>query len=343
MSGLADIRSSILRFRRQSGVPAAGACVLNADRSSVACVDGYRRRGHSEQVELDDVWHLGSCTKSITAALWARLVELRYTEWRVPISDVFSDIGDIDPAWSKVTIRDALQCRAGFPKLNAATMRRMWLDSRALIVQRSDVARVALRGRPMGSGRYRYSNLSYMVVGAAVDRVAGISYEDALTKYLLDPLGIESLGYGAPAEIRGHGPRLRMGSIAGFYGRPVEPTETQSDNPPVFSSAGTAHSVLYDWAELVRILLPTETFLRESSLDEIFRLPSSDRRGMSMGWMPLSPESDDCFIMQGSNTLWTATAIVDRRQARASLVVCNDGRPRVGRTAATFAMRLLVQ
>jgi CubicO group peptidase (beta-lactamase class C family) len=37
--------------------------------------EGHRRRGSPEPVAPGDLWHIGSNTKAMTAALYARLVE----------------------------------------------------------------------------------------------------------------------------------------------------------------------------------------------------------------------------------------------------------------------------
>ena len=45
--------------------------------------------------------------------------------------------------------------------------------------------------------------------------------------------------------------------------------------------------------------------------------------------------------MQGSNTMWAATALVDATMTRTAMVVTNDGRSRVLRRSAELAARLL--
>ena len=66
---------SLLEFRNKHGVPAIGAAIVDAHGNVVADVVGTTRRGGSEAVTVDDAWHIGSCGKSMTASLYARLVE----------------------------------------------------------------------------------------------------------------------------------------------------------------------------------------------------------------------------------------------------------------------------
>lgn len=56
-------------FRRQHGVPAVGAAVLLEDGALSIGVVGKRQRPVSQKVSKDDLWHIGSCGKAMTAAV----------------------------------------------------------------------------------------------------------------------------------------------------------------------------------------------------------------------------------------------------------------------------------
>ena len=56
-------------------IPGMAVAVLDGERVIESAAVGVRVRGGEEQVTLDDLWHLGSCTKAMTATLAARLVE----------------------------------------------------------------------------------------------------------------------------------------------------------------------------------------------------------------------------------------------------------------------------
>ena len=51
------------------------AAVLRGERMIAQGVAGVRKRGTTERITLDDRFHLGSCTKAMTATLVAMLVE----------------------------------------------------------------------------------------------------------------------------------------------------------------------------------------------------------------------------------------------------------------------------
>lgn len=329
-------------FVRVCRVPAVAAALVGADGSVDAEVAGTRRRGFDEPVRASDRWHIGSCAKTFTAVLWARLVEAGDAEWDMPIPAAFADLDDLHPGWAGVTVDDALQCRAGFASnIGRTRMEPAWLDARPLAWQRTDAARQALQVPPRRPGRFAYSNLSYIVVGAAIDRLAGAAYERALADRVLKPLGIGSAGFGAPPEIWGHPARLRLGAAGLFRGRPAGPAEPKSDNPAVYASAATLHLTVEDWAAFCRIFLTGGgDLLRPDTIDHLLAQPPGRGTRMSMGWIKPPYLRGTSYSMQGSNTMWAAAALLDHDRERAALVVANDGRRRALDQTLQFATHL---
>ena len=313
-------------FRDRYRIPAVGSALVTADGAVELDLIGGRVRG-GEPVHADDAWHIGSCGKSITAALYARLVERGEAEWGVPVAALFPDL-DSDPGWGAVTIDDVFVGEAGFqPNLSRAAMVAAYEDDRPLPLQRSEVTATALARPPRRPGRFRYSNLGYIVIGAAIERIAGTDYETALKTHVLEPLGITSGGFGAPPGIRGHRART-----------PAPPDDPRADNPPVMGPAGRLHLNLQDWARFQRVFL-TEggDFLAPASVERLL----TPAKAQSPGWAPARGLPHVSLGQQGSNTFWVATALIDRDRERTAMVVCNDGRRRLLAGTAKLAARLL--
>ena len=109
----------------------------------------------------------------------------------------------------------------------------LWNDRTPPAKQRTLSTRSVLAVAPNRPGRFRYSNLAYVVVGAAIDRIADMPYEEALRVHVLEPLGITSAGFGPPPEVCGHRPRLQLGPL--LIGRARR-------HPPTMSAATTPNS-----------------------------------------------------------------------------------------------------
>ena len=191
-----QLRDLLEEARRACGAPAMGVALVDPDGSAEVVVAGTRVRGRDLPVAEDDPWHIGSCTKSMTALLYARLVESGRAAWGAPLPDLLPDLASgADPGWAAVTIDDVLRHRAGLPaNLPLRDMRDAAADVRPVRVQRTAAAAGALARPPDRPGRFHYSNLGYMVAGAAIERIVDAPWEEALDAEVLAPLGIASAG-----------------------------------------------------------------------------------------------------------------------------------------------------
>ena len=334
------------RFVQRHRVPAVAAAVVGADGAVECRVAGVRRRGSSDVALASDRWHIGSCTKTFTAVLWGCLIERGEAVWDMPVPEAVTHLGsDIHPDWAGQTIDSILHCRAGLEaNLSPDQMRRSWADSRPLAEQRTDIARHALSVPPDRPGRFVYSNLGYIVVGAAIDGLTSTTFEQALADRLLKPLGIDTAGFGPPDGVCGHPARLRLGSVGVLAGPAADPSDPRSDNPAMLSSAGTMHITMADWAKFVSVFFHGgPSLLEPGTVDRLLRMPAGRTAGMAMGWNRPPYMKGVAYAMQGSNTLWSSAALIDDERRRAALVACNDGRTRVLNDTPRLAASLLFE
>jgi CubicO group peptidase (beta-lactamase class C family) len=342
------IRSSLVGFREKHAIPALGAAVVDGDGIVDLDVLGVRARGGDDPVAPDDRWHIGSCGKSFTAALYARLVERGDAAWGALLPDLFPDLaGRIDPGWQAVTIDDVFVSQAGLQaNLGRHEMVAALRDARPLRTQRTEAVAAALAGPPRRPGRFLYSNLGYIVIGATIERITNLPFEAALTAHVLEPLCITSGGFGPPPLLWGHGGRiLALGALGLFdlgRGAPADPARVESDNPAVLAPAGRLHLTLEDWARFQRVFL-TEGggFLSPETIRRLLTPAPGRGYRQAMGWAPARGLGNASLGQQGSNTFWVATAVIDRAGERTAMVVCNEGRARLLKQTPALAVRLL--
>src|SRR2546423_15587040 len=67
------------------------AAVLRGERIIAQGADGVRKRGTGQRITFDDRFHLGSCTKAMTATLVAMLVEEDNLNWTTTLGELFAD------------------------------------------------------------------------------------------------------------------------------------------------------------------------------------------------------------------------------------------------------------
>ena len=279
-------------------------------------------------VALSDTWHLGSNTKAMTAALFARLVEQGRTGWGATLPELFLDLR-ADPAFAAVTIEDVMRHRAAI--LDQAVMPGWMLlawaggDVRAL---RSQLAEAALGVPPTGApGAFSYGNANYILAGAAIERITGLPWEEAIRREVFEPLGMASAGFGPPT---GDQPRGHRAGTAGL--QPMDPAVPGSDNPAAMGPAGTVHASLEDYARFVRVFLTGGGgWLSPESIARL-TAPVADASGAyALGWGVLPPQpwtgGGPGLVHDGSNTMWLARAAMAPARRAAAICVSNAAQP----------------
>jgi CubicO group peptidase (beta-lactamase class C family) len=325
----------------ETKAPALAGAVVTKDGLAWIGAQGLRKSGGSDPVTDKDQWHLGSNTKAMTAALYAKLVEQGKAKWGATAGELFPGLR-LDPAWQATPIETFLDHRSGLS--DKGLLDALWLnaarsDPRPLPDQRRAFTAKALRAPPAGKpGQFEYANANYILAGAAIERIIGGRWEEAIQKELFDPLNMTSAGFGAP---RGEEP---WGHSAD--GTPVDP-ETVSDNPPALGPAGTVHASLEDYARFVRLFLTDGgELLTPTSIEKLTTPPdSSEDRSYALGWITFKNRSwakGPVAAHEGSNTLWHAVAIVGPKRGIGVITVSND-ETRGAKAAQTLAFRLIQQ
>jgi len=325
----------------ETAPPALAAGIVTRTGLGWAGVRGVRRLGSDDQATLQDRWHLGSNTKAMTAALWARLVEAGQTSWNRPLTDIFPEI-EADPVWTGVTLETVMAHRSGLrdedvlPRSVRIAARD---DSRPLIEQRLGRVRAALTTPPGGpAGDYNYANVNYVIAGAAIERVTGSPWETAIADRLFGPLGIVDDGFGAPMGDQPWGHQLSDGVLT-----PLDP-ELKPDNPPLMGPAGTVNMRLEDYARFVHMFLTGGAgVLTPETVTRLTTAPPGAGRPYGFGWL-VSPQplwaQGPVLMHEGSNTLWHATTLIDPTGGLGVLALSNDN-SRGGPATQQLAQRLI--
>jgi CubicO group peptidase (beta-lactamase class C family) len=324
-------------IHREHDLPALAAAVMSSDGLQAQAVVGVRKRGAGTPATLDDLWHLGSNTKAMTATLAGRLVERGKLSWDATPAEVFPELaGDFHPDFRPVTLRQLLAHRAGvavnldWEKLARTSDVR---EQRLAAVKQGLAARPA---HPPGS-RYLYSNLGYVIAGAMIERVTGRSWEDALRAEIFMPLGMTSAGFGGvgtPGSLD-----QPWGHLKG--GRPVETNGPAADNPPVLGPAGTVHGALADWAKFIgdhlRGLRGQAGLLQAATYRELATATAGGDYGL--GWVVTRRDWAGGLALNhcGCNTLFFANVWLVPERDFAVLVVANQGEDAFGATDAAVA------
>lgn len=318
-----DSLASLLEsIRAETGAPAIGALVGDSRRIRAQAVVGVCEAGKTDNARPDDPFHIGSCTKAMTATLAARLIEQRKLNWEYTVAEAFAEIKErIHSDYHAVALRQLLLHRSGLPNDHSPNPM-LFLKIRGL---QGDIRQQRLKAvewileQPPASEpntRFAYSNFGYLVAGAMLEQATERSWETLMREHLFKTLGMRTAGFGAPQRFAGHS------------GDPPKPTFY--DNPPALGPAGTVHCSLRDWASFARLHLQgargkKTRFLRPESFAQLHADPH--QQGYSMGWI-VAQSPSRVLSHAGSNTFWFAVAMIEPDADRFYLVATNWGHPK---------------
>lgn len=324
-----NLDQEVESLRSTANVPGLALGIIKEGKLYGIGVAGTRKFGVDAPITLDDKWHQGSITKSMTATLAGLLVEDGIISWDTTIGEVFPErVATMASGWSDITLRQLLAHSAGVPgdlSLDGIWMR-LWnfggtpLEGRHLLLD--ELLDENLVFTPGTS--YEYSNAGYAIAGAMMETLVGKPWEALITERLFEPLGMSSAGFGAPATPR------HLDQPLGHAGDRTNPViydgGVNSDNPPAIAPGATVHCSLIDLMRYVTLhlrgargepalLLTAPTF--NALHTDAFGF------GYAMGWGVANRTwaGGDALTHTGSNTQWF-TNIWIAPEVNWAVVVC---------------------
>lgn len=267
---LEDLADLLEPLRAKHDLPALAAAVIVGGKVKAAGAVGVRKHGADVPVTGDDRFHLGSCTKAMTATLVAKLVEDGKLTWDTTLAEALPDLAEgMHEGYRSVTIRHLLCHRAGLPH-EAWPPGMNFFDVHGLPgpprQQRHEYAKRMLAVAPEyePGSKFVYANAGFAIAGAIAEKTLDKPWETLIQEMVFTPLGITSAGFGAmgsPGKIdQPWQHQLKEGAIVPTEPGPpadnrpaIVPTDPGplADNPPAIAPAGTVHMSVTDWAKFV--------------------------------------------------------------------------------------------
>jgi len=320
------VTDALKSIRQRYRLPAIAGAVVTSKGLEICGVVGVRKSGTGIPALLNDKWHLGSDTKAMTASLVGRLVEQGLLKWNTTVVDVFPGLASaFDPGMKEITVLHLLSHHAGLPaNINWRSVAGAGGTPRT---QRVQALKKALSKKPEFSpgSKYQYSNLGYVIVGAIVEKVTGMSWEEAIQERVFKPLKMKSVGFG------GTGTPGRIDQPWGHKegGRPAAANGPSVDNPPVIGPAGRVHCTIQDWAKFVTDQLRgargEPALLKGSTYQVLHRPPFGGDYGL--GWIVVKRDWGGGSVLNhgGDNTMNHANVWIAPQRDFAVLVCINQG------------------
>jgi CubicO group peptidase (beta-lactamase class C family) len=296
---------------QEHGVPALAVVVTKDGQICDRAATGVRKWGDSTPVMTNDVFHIGSCTKSMTATLAAMFIERGKLRWGTTIVEVFPELkGKMDKRYEAVTVEQLLHHRGGVPHdPPPAAWAHAWQEIGTPTQQRREFIEAVLSTPPEAEpgARMIYSNDGYVIVGVMLEKLSGKDFESLMTEKLFKPLHMDTAGFGPP------GTKDQADQPWGHVRKLLQTLPMQSDNPPVLSPAGRVHCSLDDLARYAMFhlqpatngLLKTETIAKLHASPEGVEIKDF-MDDYACGWVRMKRGWAGGLVLwhNGSNTMW---------------------------------------
>lgn len=326
-----DLRSLLERECKKHQAPGALAAVVRDGKIVGVGAWGVRSLG-GDPVAVNDLAMIGSCGKSVTRLLIARLADDGRLTFASTLEALLPDVAMRDE-YKAVTVGDVIAHRAGlsaYTEIGPRITPHLFNQQGSPQEQRAAFIAHLLQEQPAAAPgtRFVYSNAGYALLGHLAERLAGRPYEDLVAAEVFKPLEMTSARIGLPTEAPGR---------AALIGHRRGPSGYQpAGRPralPTLAPVGLMSCSISDFARLAGALVAVESDPPTGILK-----PESARRIRELrpGGGKLAGEGEPFF---GGDGYYTAAFAIWPTQKLGIVVATNAGENDAVCAAALEAVR----
>ncbi len=327
----AHLEVRVARLQDDTGLTGVVAAVMTGGQLAGAAASGERRRGSGIPVTVDDRWHVGSITKSMTATLLAVLEDDGLLSAGDTVSALLPEV-EVADGWGACTLHHLLTHTAGAPANFPSKVQSVWPDTAGeLVAARRRFVAGALAKEPESpcGERFAYSNVGYTIAGHIAETVAGKPYESLLQERVFTPLMLTSAGFGPPQGAAPNQEPIGHLVLLRWFRLRADPFKTRADNSPVTAPAGAVHMTIGDLTRYGTAHLEGESAASPALLPHTAweRLHTPVLDDYARGWVRVERDWADGPVLwhNGSNTMWYALLMLLPARNTVLAFAANDG------------------
>ncbi len=271
----------------------------------------------------DTVYAVGSITKLFTATMLMQLRDAGRLRLDDPVQDYVPEVpvphrhAD-SPA---ITFRHLVTHTSGLAKDSPVG----YWDSLNFPPVETMMAKLAETEQPYPPGRqWKYSNLAIALLGYALTRIAGQSWESWISDKILAPLGMTAT---APRLADSQRAKLATGYLRPATGWP--PAEVAHQELGGIGFGGSLHSTVGDMAKFIaQQFADAPTLLRRATVEEMHRpqwLHEDWQSGQGIGWRVLRAADGSTRIEHGGGVHGFTCRILLSVPERVGVAVFTNG------------------
>ena len=311
---VAELDRLLATAQAEQRMPSVSACVFRDGEIIWERVIGVSDVASSRAATADDVYRIGSITKTFTAVLVMQLVGEGRIDLEAPLRTYLPE-APVGP-----TIRMALSHLTGVQREPPGEIwESMQPPTREELIGGLEEAELVLHP----GEQWHYSNLVFALLGEIVMRVRGERYADVLQRRVLDPLGL------ARTSLSPEAPKASP-----YYVDPYTDTVRDEPDPEVTDSTAAAGWLWSTAADLARwgtfLADGNDAVLPKALVDRMARVQAMvDEAGWNVGWglgLGLYRRGDRVFAGHGGAMPgFLASLVVHRGERTGAAVLMNTG------------------
>jgi CubicO group peptidase (beta-lactamase class C family) len=325
------------KVRQYYKLPAIAAAVITSD--SVLHLDVVGINNTIDNLKIDDtaLFNIGSCAKSLTSLLVAKLIEQGYLDWDTKLLEVINlDKEVIDKTYNKISVIDLLSHSSGYHQYSSdedffSISNKIPELSGNIIKKRNQfVIWNCMNAKPLEIGEFHYSNGGYVAVASMLESVTEKTWEVLIDDEILKPLELHSAKIGFAQEFDTNQPWRHFGRDSKGYGIPL-PSE-QREIPDLFNPAGNISMSIGDFAKYAQFHLQclfesNETFIDSDLVKKLHEptVNNSESESYGLGWSVSFFKGEKVSAHSGGDQSTYAIIVIDHSLRKAWVIMTNIG------------------
>lgn len=271
----------------------------------------YQIGDYEYKVDLDTPFYIGSITKSFTALAIKQLASQGLIDINERVSVYLPWFDLKDDRGNEIRVRDLIRHRSGLSTLDGNMA--YTYDSNYSIEELSQVITQTVQIDSLIGNINSYSNLNYIVLGAIIEKVTGLTYQDYMNSYVYDLMDMNHTYHNyIEAKANGLVPSYRV--VNGLR------IPVNVPHPTAHVPAGYTMSSTHDMTNYLMMFLH-EGYFNSKSLFENNSL-SSDSVTYDPYWQELEIH-DEYFGHAGATFSATSQMIINQYRDMGILILTN--------------------
>ena len=168
--------------------------VPSDDLTEFVGVRGYRDYSARVPLKEDSIFHCASVSKLFTSSAVMKLVEAGVLSLDDRLCEILPGLNIADKRFEEIRLWNMLTHTSGLGDVDDYRWYDFETDNGSLrryVYEAEEVLAQPMLWDPRET-RFRYSNIAYEILGQIVSECSGVSYEDFVSRHLLEPAGMSS-------------------------------------------------------------------------------------------------------------------------------------------------------